>query len=84
MNTIVSNLRCSRQTGWPLERVLFVLAGCVILATLAAGLTLLTVLVGVSQLLYATVGTCPASSVVQRVFRRQSAVYACGQRSAAL
>lgn len=78
MNTIRTNLRCSRHAGWPLERVLFVLAGAVILTTLAAGLTVLTALVGVSQLLYATAGTCPASYVAQRVFRRESAVYTCG------
>lgn len=59
--------------GWPLERVLFALAGSVTLASaLLAALVspwflLLTVFVGVNQWLYVTVGGCPASLVLERV-----------------
>lgn len=66
-------------TSWPLERVLFALAGTVTLlsALLAVSVSkwflLLTALVGVNQWLYVVVGACPASIVLRR---------ACGLRSA--
>ena len=59
--------------AWPLERVLFALAGSM---TLLAGLLallvspwflLLAVFVGVNQWLYVVVGACPASLVLERV-----------------
>jgi hypothetical protein len=59
---------------WPLERVLFALAGSVALVSilLAAIVTpwflLLTAFVGVSQWLYVVVGACPASVVLERFF----------------
>lgn len=59
---------------WPLERVLFALAGTVTLtsALLAAALSpwflLLTAFVGINQWLYVTAGACPASLVLQRLF----------------
>jgi hypothetical protein len=59
---------------WPLERVLFALAGTVTLtsALLAALVSpwylLLTAFVGVNQWLYVTVGACPASLVLQGLF----------------
>ena len=58
---------------WPLERVLFALAGTVTLlsALLAVAVSpwflLLTAFVGVSQWLYVTTGGCPASLVLERV-----------------
>ena len=58
---------------WPLERVLFALAGTVTLlsallaATISPWFLLLTVFVGVNQWLYVTVGACPASLVLGRV-----------------
>lgn len=61
------------MTGWPLERVLFALAGSVTLASaLLAALVspwflLLTAFVGVNQWLYVTVGGCPASLVLERL-----------------
>lgn len=61
------------MSGWPLERVLFALAGSVTLlsALLAALVTpwflLLTAFVGVSQWLYVSFGHCPASLVLERV-----------------
>jgi hypothetical protein len=68
-------------SGWPLERVLFALAGTVTLvsALLAAAVTpwllLLTAFVGVNQWLYVTVRACPASLVLTRLCRLRSAVY---------
>jgi hypothetical protein len=66
---------------WPLERVLFTLAGTMTL--LAAALSafvskwflLLAVLVGVNQWLYVLFGACPASIVLRRTCRLRSAVY---------
>jgi len=65
---------------WPLERVLFAMAGTVTLlsALLAAVVSpwflLLTLFVGVSQWLYVVVGACPASIVIGRVFGVRSCV----------
>ena len=59
---------------WPLERVLFALAGSMTLVSvlLAAIVTpwflLLTAFVGISQWLFVTVGGCPASVVLERFF----------------
>lgn len=60
-------------TRWPLERVLFAMAGTVTLlsAALAAVVSpwflLLTAFVGVSQWAYVLVRACPASLVLQRL-----------------
>jgi hypothetical protein len=65
--------------GWPMERVLFALAGTVTLisAALAALVSpwflLLTAFVGVNQWLYVAVGACPASLVLGRLFGVRSA-----------
>ena len=73
---------CVRRAGWPLERVLFALAGTVTLtsALLAAFVSpwflLLTVFVGVNQWLYVVVGACPASLVLGRGFGLRSRLYA--------
>ena len=61
------------MSGWPLERVLFALAGTITLASaLLAALVspwflLLTAFVGSNQWLYVTVGGCPASVVLERI-----------------
>jgi hypothetical protein len=66
---------------WPLERVLFALAGTVTLlsAVLAAVVSpwflLLTAFVGVNQWLYVVVGACPASIVLRRACRLRSVMY---------
>jgi hypothetical protein len=66
---------------WPLERVLFALAGTVTLlsALLAAAVSkwflLLTAFVGVNQWLYVLVGNCPASIVLRRGCHLRSAIY---------
>jgi hypothetical protein len=59
---------------WPVERILFLLAGTVTLtsAVLAAFVSpwflLLTLFVALSQWAYVVFGTCPASIVLERVF----------------
>ena len=66
------------RLGWPLERVLFALAGTMTLlsATLAATVSpwflLLTAFVGINQWLYVTVGACPASIVLGRLLGLES------------
>jgi hypothetical protein len=71
--------------GWPLERVLFALAGTVTLvsALLAAVVSpwflLLTAFVGVNQWLYVLFGACPASLLLGRLFALRSAVYPRGE-----
>jgi hypothetical protein len=65
---------------WPLERVLFALAGTMTLlsAVLAALVSplflLLTAFVGVNQWLYVLVGACPASVVLLRLAGLRSAM----------
>jgi hypothetical protein len=69
------------DSRWPLERVLFALAGSVTLlsAALAAVVSpwflLLTAFVGVNQWLYVLFGACPASLVLGRLFALRSVVY---------
>jgi hypothetical protein len=59
-------------TSWPLERVLFALAGTMTLlsallaATVSPWFLLLTTFVGVNQWLYVRFGNCPASLVLGR------------------
>ena len=79
------NPACASRRGWPLERVLFALAGSVTLlsALLAAVVSpwflLLTAFVGVNQWLYVIAGACPASLVLTRVFGLRSAVKQVGR-----
>jgi hypothetical protein len=71
----------SCSPGWPLERVLFALAGTVTLvsallaATVSPWFLLLTVFVGVNQWLYVLFGACPASLFLGRLFGLRSAIY---------
>jgi hypothetical protein len=86
----MSSTACPRQSTqdavagnsrWPLERVLFALAGSMTLlsAALAALVSpwflLLAGFVGVSQWLYVLVGACPASLVLRRLFSLHSVLY---------
>jgi NhaP-type Na+/H+ or K+/H+ antiporter len=72
---------CSSDSRWPLERVLFALAGTVVLisvvlvALVSHWFLLLTAFVGINLWLYVVVGACPASIFIKRVFRLRSAVY---------
>ena len=69
--------KASRTTvdgKWPLEKVLFTLAGfMVLLSTLLAFLVspwflALTAFVGLNQLAYAALGACPSSLIIARAF----------------
>jgi len=61
------------RTRWPLERVLFALAGTmtllsvVLTVTISPWFLLLTLFVGINQWLYVTVGNCPASLLFRRL-----------------
>ena len=73
--------RSESPSRWPLERVLFALAGTMTLVAVALGafvskwFLLLAVLVGVNQWLYVLFGACPASIVLRRTCRLRSAIY---------
>ena len=66
---------------WPLERVLFALAGSVTLlsaalvALVSPWFLLLTAFVGVNQWLYVLLRACPASLILRRRFALRSVVY---------
>ena len=59
-------------SGWPLERALFVMAGIIVVAssilvaTVSPWFLLLTVFVGVNELLYAARGFCGASLLLAK------------------
>jgi hypothetical protein len=69
------------SSRWPLERVLFALAGSVTLlsallsATVSPWFLLLTAFVGVNQWLYVTARACPASIVLRRACGLRSSLY---------
>jgi hypothetical protein len=64
-------------TSWPLERVLFLMAGVFVLASVALAVLvspwflLLTAFVGLNQLMYVAFGTCGAALILTRVFHLQ-------------
>lgn len=66
-------LRASSR-GWPLERILFALAGtmtglsALLSALVSPWFLLLTGFVAVNQLLFVSVGNCPASLILRHVF----------------
>lgn len=70
--TTTPSTATTRSNKWPLERVLFAMAGTVtLLSVLLAVLVspwflLLTAFVGINQWLYVTVRNCPASLVLRR------------------
>jgi hypothetical protein len=69
------------KSRWPLERVLFAMAGTVILisaalvAIVSPWFLLLTAFVGVNLWLYVLVGACPASLILKRWAGLRSTVY---------
>ncbi len=77
----MSRTRRPLTDRWPLERVLFAMAGTVTLlsALLAAVVSpwflLLTAFVGVNQWLYVTAGSCPASLILKRTCGLRSSLY---------
>jgi hypothetical protein len=72
---------CARDSFWPLERVLFALAGTMTLLSVALAalvspwFLLLTAFVGVNQWLYVVVHACPASIAIKRALGLRSAIY---------
>ncbi|HMT04784.1 MAG: DUF2892 domain-containing protein [Solirubrobacterales bacterium] len=64
--------QCEARRGWPLERVLFAMAGTValvggLLALLVSPwFALLPVFAGLNQWLFVVVGACPASLILRR------------------
>jgi hypothetical protein len=65
--------------SWPLERVLFLLAGtmtglsAILSAVVSPWFLLLTGFVAFNQLLFVSIGNCPASLILRHVFGVQSA-----------
>ncbi len=68
----MNKCRTTWRGVWPLERVLFVLAGSLVLigsilvAVVSPWFLLLTGFVALNQLLYATAGFCGASLILER------------------
>ncbi|MDA8044061.1 MAG: DUF2892 domain-containing protein [Actinomycetota bacterium] len=68
-------------TRWPLERVLFAMAGSITLlsallsAVVSPWFLLLTAFVGVNQWLYVSLRACPASLVLKRACGLRSSLY---------
>lgn len=64
----------SAPARWPLERVLFLMAGTVTILSVILAVTLspwflvLTAFVGASQWMFVAVGDCPSSFVMRRLF----------------
>ena len=67
------------RRGWPLERVLFALAGTVTLVSAALAALVspwflaLTAFAGVNQWLYVAAGACPVSLMLTRLFGLRAA-----------
>jgi hypothetical protein len=61
------------MSRWPLERVLFAMAGtmaiasAILAATISPWFLVLTVFVGLNQWLYVVAGTCPAALALRRL-----------------
>ena len=71
----------SAHNRWPLERVLFALAGtisllaAVLAVTVSKWFALLAAFVAVNQWLYVVAGGCPASIILRRACHLRSAIY---------
>jgi hypothetical protein len=85
MTSTTSNQPCpadhvAARTGWPLERVLFAMAGSVVLIASALTLlvspwfVLLAAFAGINQWLYVLYGDCLASLVLTRTFGLERAI----------
>ena len=66
-----------RAMSWPLERVLFLMAGIIVLASVVLAVLispwflLLTAFAGLNQLMYVAFGTCGAALILTHVFHLQ-------------
>ena len=69
----------SSTMRWPLERVLFALAGTLTLLSAALAVAVskwfLTAFVGINQWVYVAAGARPASIILRRTCRLRSALY---------
>jgi hypothetical protein len=78
---VASTATAAEGSRWPLERVLFALAGSVTLlsvvlvALVSPWFLVLSAFVGVNQWLYVLFGACPASLILSRAFALRSVVY---------
>lgn len=69
---VSSSAALAQSTRWPLERVLFAMAGSMTLlsvmlvALVSPWFLLLTAFVGVNQWIYVTARSCPASIILKR------------------
>jgi len=74
MSVATPSTPAAKTSRWPLERVLFALAGTMVIASVLLAVLvsewflLLTAFVGLNQWLYVAVGSCPAAFVIRRVF----------------
>ena len=74
MTAPIHPLRARLRRGWPLERVLFTMAGGVVLVSLVLAVLvspwflLLTAFVGLNQWAYVAFGACPSSLLLARAF----------------
>jgi hypothetical protein len=70
-----------QRRNWPLERVLFALAGTMTLLAGALSLlvspwfALLSAFIGINQWLFVLFGACPASLILRRLFSLPSLLY---------
>ena len=69
---MTKGLNMTSTRNWPLERILFAMAGTMALvsaalvALVSPWFLLLTALVGVNQWMYVVAGACPASIVLRK------------------
>ncbi len=80
-NATTCSTDSSESRDWPLERVLFAMAGTMTLlsvllaAVVSPWFLLLTAFVGVNQWLYVAFGACGASVILKGVFGLRSVLY---------
>ncbi|MEZ5122054.1 MAG: DUF2892 domain-containing protein [Solirubrobacterales bacterium] len=74
MPSVAQAATCPPSRRWPLERVLFAMAGtftvagAALAATVSPWFLLLIAFVGLNQWMYVLAGACPASIVLGRLF----------------
>ncbi len=77
MSTTTQDAPTTKAITWPLERVLFLMAGAVLLTSVLLAVLispwflLLTAFVALNQLLYVVAGACPTSLILTRFFGLQ-------------
>jgi len=80
MSAVANCAPATRSDRWPLERVLFAIAGTVVVigallsAVVSPWFLLLVAFVGLNQWLYVIAGDCPMSLLLTRVFHLRKLV----------